>query len=184
MPANPAAAGALARVLHWLAARDRSAREIRERLAQWGVPAAEAAAVLETLGARGFVNDAALAERICDWHDRHDPLGPLRLRERLARRGIAAADGEAAIAARAPEAVQRALAERLLERRGRALAGLPAALRRRRLHDLLARRGFSAGVRRALCDRAWPGETAAADGGETDEDWPLDEAHSQDGEEA
>lgn len=184
MPAEPAAAGALARVLRWLAARDRSAREIRDRLAQWGVPAADAAAVLETLGARGFVNDAALAERICDWHDRHDPLGPRRLRERLARRGIAAADGEAAIAVRAPEAVQRALAERLLERRGGGLAGLPAGLRRRRLHDLLARRGFGAAVRRALCDRAWPGEAAADEGAALDEDGPLDEAHSEDGGEA
>ncbi|MBM4117694.1 hypothetical protein FJ251_08100 [bacterium] len=182
MPGGPAAASPLARALDWLAARDRSEREIRERLARWGLADAEGAALLATLRERGLVDDGRLAERICDWHDRHDPLGPLRLRERLARRGIAAADGEAAIAARAPEAVQLALAERLLARRGAALAALPPAQGRRRLHDFLARRGFSAGVRRALCARRWPAG-AGADG-EADGDWPLEQAASLDGGEA
>jgi len=170
MPGEPAAATALGRVLRWLAARDRSEREIRARLSQWGLPPAEAEAVLVTLRARGLVNDAALAERLCDWHDRHDPLGPLRLRERLARRGIAAANGEAAVAARAGEERQLELAEALLARRWPGLAGLAPALGRRRLHDLLARRGFSAAVRHRLCDpRRFPaGDAPVAD----DADWP------------
>ncbi len=173
---SPAPASALARVLRWLAARDRSEQEIRERLSRWGVPAAEAEAVLTALRARGLVNDAALAERLCDWHDRHDPSGPLRLRERLARRGIPAAAGEAAIAARAGQERQLELAEALLARRWPALAGLAPARRRRRLHDLLARRGFSAAVRRRLgeaCElAAAPDDEAELAAGEaSDADW-------------
>jgi regulatory protein len=181
MPGEPAAATALQRVLRWLALRDRSEREVRERLGRWAVPAAEAEAVLATLYARGYLNDAALAERVCDWHDRHDPLGPLGLRERLARRGIAAGAGEAAVAARAGEARQLELAAALLARREAALAGLPPARRCRRLHDLLARRGFSAAVRRRLCDpRRFPAgdvqaldeDAALAAGEPRDADWP------------
>ena len=152
MAARPAAGSPKARVLRWLARRDRSEREIRARLSEWEVPADEADALLEELLSRGYVNDAVLAEKICDWHRRHDPMGPYRLRDRLRRRGIPDGHADAALAPfREPE-LQRELAARLVEKRLPALAGLPSATRWRRLCDYLNRRGFDAGVVRELTD--------------------------------
>lgn len=152
MPEGPAPATPLARALRWLARRDRSEREVRARLAEWGTPATDAEDVIQHLHERGYLNDAALAERLCDWHDRHDPLGPLRLRRRLEQRGIDAADAAAALAGRDDPERQRALAEGLAARREGALASLPALARWRRLHDYLARRGFDAAIVRELCE--------------------------------
>lgn len=142
----------LARVLRWLARRDRSEREIRARLSEWGVPGEEAEAILATLAARGYMDDAALALRLCDWHRRHDPLGPRRLRERLRQRGIPEPEAERALAPFWEIETQRELAAGLLERRLPALTALPALKRWRRLCDYLNRRGFDADLVRELTD--------------------------------
>lgn len=152
MAAGAARQPALARMLGWLARRDRSEAEIRARLAQWGVAEEEAAAVLDHLLARGLMDDAALAERICDWHRRHDPLGPLGLRLKLRQRGIPDEESEPALAPYFERELQRELAERVLARREPALAGRPPATRWRRQVDALRRRGFDADLIRELTD--------------------------------
>ena len=152
MPGGPAPAAPLARTLRWLARRDRSVQEVRARLAEWGVPADDADAVLEHLRDRGYLNDAALAARLCDWHDRHDPLGPAGLRRRLGRRGIPAAEIEDALAGRGDAERQRGLASALAARRAAAQAGVPALARWRRLRNYLVRRGFDAAIVNEICE--------------------------------
>ncbi len=152
MAARPATGSPKARILRWLAGRDRSEREIRARLSEWEVPEGEADALLEDLLRRGYVNDAALAEKICDWHRRHDPMGPHKLRDRMRRRGIPEEHAAAALAPFHEQDLQRELATRLVDKRLPSLAGLPSATRWRRLCDYLNRRGFDAAVVRELTD--------------------------------
>ena len=143
----PAAAGdPRARLLRWLAQRDRSEREMRERLRQWGVEGSRIEALIQELAARGLVDDRALAARICDWTCRHDPQGPRRLRLLLARRGIPHDLAEEALAPYADLARQDELAQQWLARRLPALQGLAPAVRARRVNAALSRRGFAASL--------------------------------------
>jgi len=146
MPVRAAGSDPRARVLRWLARRDRSERELRERLAAWGVPAGEGEAILDELRGRGLMDDAALAERIRDWHCRHDPVGPRGLRERLRRRGLPDDLAAAACAPLRDGEFQRELADAVLRRRLPALRGLDPLRRRRRLAAHLERRGFDGAV--------------------------------------
>ena len=152
MPAGTSPQPALARVLRWLARRDRSEAEIRSRLAEWGVDSDESATVIARLRGRGLIDDAALAERICDWHARHDPLGPLGLRLKLRQRGIPDELSEAALQPWFDWECQRELAERVLVKREAALVGLSPATRWRRQGDALRRRGFEPDLIRTLTE--------------------------------
>ncbi|MBN2171169.1 MAG: RecX family transcriptional regulator [Candidatus Krumholzibacteriota bacterium] len=163
MPARAADSDPRARVLRWLARRDRSERELRERLAAWGVPAAEGEAILGELKERGLVDDAALAGRIRDWHCRHDPVGPRGLRERLRRRGLPDDLAAAACAPLRDADIQRELADAVLRRRLPALRALDPARRRRRLAAHLERRGFDGDLIRAALAELEDGDTEAED---------------------
>ncbi len=152
MAAGPAAGSPKARILRWLAMRDRSEREIRARLDEWEVDETEAEKLIDFLRERGFMDDAALADKICDWHRRHDPLGPYRLKERLRKRGIASGQAETALAPFRELELQRELLGELVTKRLPRLAGLPATTRWRRLGDYLGRRGFDSGLIREFTD--------------------------------
>ena len=141
----------LARALDWLARRDRSERELRDRLRQWGADPEEVEAVMAHLSERGLVDDRAFADKLRDWHCRHDPVGPLRLTQKLRQRGV---EGETAAAAAEPLRdldVQRDLARGLLLKRLPALLALRPEARARRMRGYLARRGFAEAVVRELC---------------------------------
>ena len=132
-----------ARLLRWLGMRDRSEREIRDRLAQWGGDAEAVDQLVLEFAERGIVNDALLADKICDWHRRHDPLGPLRLMNGLRKRGIAGDLAEAAVEPYRDEELQREFMAQIRLRRLPALLSLEPERRRQRLRDHLMRRGFS-----------------------------------------
>ncbi|MCP4548850.1 MAG: regulatory protein RecX [bacterium] len=151
MPGSSASREPLGRVLNWLARRDRSEREIRERLRSWGVADETGESILKTLSRRGLVDDRALAENISDWHNRHDPVGPRRLREKLRARGIGESDAEPAIAPLRDWAIQLELAGRLLDKRLPALGNLSPERRWRRMTGFLERRGFDRGIVIELC---------------------------------
>jgi len=141
----------LARALDWLARRDRSERELRDRLRQWGAEPEEVEAVMAKLSERGLVDDRAFADKLRDWHCRHDPVGPLRFSQKLRQRGVT---GETAAAATEPLRdldLQRELARGLLLKRLPSLLALEPEARTRRMRGYLARRGFAEAVVRELC---------------------------------
>jgi len=140
-----------ARVLDWLARRDRSEREIREKLRHWDADSEEIEDVLAKLTDRGLVDDRAFAQKLASWHERHDPVGPARLKMKLQQRGVSAD-----LAAEAAESLrdlekQRRLAMGLVRKRLPSLLSLGPEVRVRRLSGYLARRGFAESLIRELC---------------------------------
>jgi len=150
MSPSTAAGDPRARLLGWLARRDRSEREIRTRLAAWGTDPESIVAIVEEFSARGLIDDRALAEKVCDWHSRRDPMGPRRLRMRLEARGIPAEIATEAVQPLRDRERQRELAQRLLDKRLPASASLEPERRVRRLAAYLGRRGFDEAIVREL----------------------------------
>jgi regulatory protein len=130
--------------LRLLARRDHSRQELRQKLLMRKVSPAEADAVLERLAAQGLVNDARYARRMAVHLSAEKLLGPRRIREHLARRGVSAdllgAAEEAAERETPPEKRVQKLAESKLKRRTLEELAPPE---KRRLARFLYQRGFS-----------------------------------------
>ena len=139
------------RILDWLARRDRSERELRERLRSWDTDPEETEAVMAYLFERGLVDDRAFADKLREWHCRSDPVGPARLVQKLRRRGLAPDLASAAAEPLRDHDIQLELAGRLLHKRLPALLRLAPEPRTRRFRAYLARRGFAEAVVRELC---------------------------------
>lgn len=138
--------GARAAAYRLLARRDRSRRELTERLSLKFPPAA-VAAVVDDLVRDGYVDDARLARRLAESWARERNFGPLRIRHELMRRGLAPLSD----AAPDPEAVHAAAlraARRHLASRSAADPDDPRTVRR--LAGYLERRGFSGATIRAI----------------------------------
>jgi len=140
-----------ARVLDWLARRDRSEREIRDKLRDWGVDIEETGVILAKLIDKGLVDDRAFAQKLASYHQRHDPVGPHRLLRKLRQRGVASDLASEAVEALRDLDLQRELALRLVLRRLPSLLPLAPEARVRRLSAYLARRGFAPSLVRELC---------------------------------
>jgi regulatory protein len=150
--------------LRLLTQRARGRAELAGALAARGVPAEAARAVLDRFTEVGLIDDAALA---------HSLAGSAHRERGLARRAVAAKlrqvglDDE--VIAEALNGIdaesERTRARELVERRRRALAGLPSEVQARRLVGLLARKGYPSGlayqvVREVLADAVdWDAET-------------------------
>lgn len=149
------AEAALRAGLRLLGARAHAVAELGRRLGRKGHQPAAVQAALERLAADGLLDDAAFARGFVEQGGARG-RGPARLRRDLVARGVARADIEAALGAWLAEAGgEPALPRELLERRARALAGLPAPVRRRRLLAFLARRGYrGAAARQAVAQVA------------------------------
>ena len=76
--------------LRLLARRDHSRKDLRQKLLIRKFSPAEADAVLGSLSARGFMDDARYARRMALHLSAEKLLGPRRVRETLARQGISA----------------------------------------------------------------------------------------------
>jgi regulatory protein len=139
------------RILEYLARRDRSEKEIGDRLRQWNCEAPEIDEILQELIGRGLVDDRALAEKVRDWHIRKDPVGPPRLRDRLRQRGIPAEIASEVSDSIRDEELLREMAKRLVLRRLPSLLPLAGPSRVRRLSSYLSRRGFPGALVRELC---------------------------------
>ena len=158
--------GAAARFLE---ARPRSSDEVRRRLRNAGYRADLVEGALERLTELGYLDDAAFASAWVESRDRTRPRGVRALRDELRRKGVAATDAEAALAARearatgddpddprlvpgvgeraASEASDDEAAARLLARKGAGLVREPDLRKRRaRAYALLARGGFDPGT--------------------------------------
>ncbi len=147
--------------LRFLEARHRSVEEVRRRLTSAGYREELITAAVERLADLGMLNDESFATQWVESRDRARPRGERALRAELAQRGVDRATVDAVLAERrdltesgrdgvgreteaddirSPDSMA---AERLLERRGRALArGADPRARRQRAYALLVRNGF------------------------------------------
>jgi len=162
-------ADVLAAAARFLEARPRSMEEVRRRLRDAGYRADLVEGALDRLTELGYLDDAAFARAWVESRDRARPRGVRALRDELRRKGVAAADAEAALAARearasgddpddprlvpgageraASEASDEAAAARLLARKGAGLLREPDVRKRRaKAYALLARGGFDPGT--------------------------------------
>jgi regulatory protein len=130
-----------------LAARPRSAAELRARLRRDRIPDDHAQAILDDLSAAGYVDDLAFARGWVASRLRRSPCGPARLRAELRERGVARTVIEQAIrdayAEEGTSVGEAQLAAAAAERRRRVYASLPADVQARRIAQFLERRGFT-----------------------------------------
>jgi regulatory protein len=140
----------------YLEARPRSIAEVRRRLTTAGYRTPLVDAAIERMGELGYLDDEAFARTWVESRDRARPRGEHALRQELRLKGIDAAviaavldERRAAAQETADDAgedvvdVDRAAADRLLQRHARALERVtdPRA-RRQRAYAILARNGF------------------------------------------
>lgn len=141
------------RALSMLAAQSRSARDLERRLIRKGEDAAHVRSAIERLARAGFVDDAAYSRQLARSRLLGAGHSSRRLRQELARRGVARDVAEAAVAEvvteEAVDEIELAIAAS--RKKFRSLASLDPATRRRRLYAFLARRGYDAdAIRRAM----------------------------------
>jgi regulatory protein len=144
------------RALRLLAARSRSAAEIRRRLRRDGAVADRIERVIGTLVSRGFLDDAAHARAVTRSRVRSRAASSRRIEQELRRQGVASDVATEAInEVFADEAVdESAVALAVARKRAALLADLPAPVQRRRLYGFLARRGYSPDIVRAAVEAA------------------------------
>jgi regulatory protein len=153
----------------FLEVRPRSVEEVRRRLREAGYRPDLVEGAVDRMTALGYLDDAAFARSWVESRDRARPRGARALRDELRRKGVAAADIEAALIAReaaargadeddaaagsadgeraASRASDEDAAARLLARRGGAVLREPDPRRRRaKAYALLARNGFDPDV--------------------------------------
>jgi len=146
------------RALRLLAARSRSAAEIRRRLRRDGDGAAADGIerVMAALVSRGFLDDAAHARAVTRSRVRGRGTSARRIEQELRRQGVAADVATEAVGeVFADEAIDEAtVALTVARKRAALLADLPAPVQRRRLYGFLARRGYSPDIVRAAVEAA------------------------------
>jgi regulatory protein len=155
-----------------LAARPRSERDLRGRLARAGFSHDEVDAAVARLKAAGFLDDATFARQVARHRLVDGRQSARRVRQELARRGVARDVADDALTEVVEdEAVDESeSARQLAVRRARHLAGLDPVVATRRLGAFLARRGFSPDVVRDAT--RWALREA---GGATTDDRPGDD---------
>ena len=163
LQADVAALKTYDRALRLLAARGRSVRELRRRLLMAKEPEPHVDAAIERLEAMGALNDEQYARHIARSQMVGRGYAPRRIKQDLARRGVARDVADRAIEIVAAEDAApgsfgaeqgvdlTATMERLARRKLRSLTTVDAETRSRRLYAFLARRGYeSEDIRRVL----------------------------------
>lgn len=129
---------ALSYALRLLAYRPRSEAELRERLARKGVRADVLGAAIARLRELSLIDDEAFAHTWVEGRERTSPRSRRLLASELRAKGV-----QEAMAQRCTETVDEAgAAYRAALKRAAALKSAPYAEFRRKLGDLLTRRGF------------------------------------------
>jgi regulatory protein len=145
------------RAMRLIAARSRSAADIRRRLRREGAEPARIDRVVHAMMTRGFLDDAAHARSVTRSRVRSKGASARRIKQELTRQGVAPeiAD-EAVVTVFADEAIDEAtIATQVARRRAAQLADLPAPKRRQRLYGFLARRGYSPDIVKAAVDAVY-----------------------------
>ncbi|MGH7719503.1 MAG: regulatory protein RecX [Gemmatimonadaceae bacterium] len=145
----------LDRALDMLAFRARSVRELRRGLVRKGEPAETVDRAVERLVAAGLLDDAQFARQFARSKAVGRGLSRRRLRTELFRRGVAREVADEAIEeVLTDESIdEAAMIDSLARKKLRALTGLDAATRRRRLYAYLARRGYEPDQVRGATER-------------------------------
>jgi regulatory protein len=132
------------RALNMIALRARSSSELRRLLIRKGEPAELVDVAIERLVRAGFLDDASFARQFTRSKAVGAGLSRRRVQQELARRGVARAIADVAIAEvfdeeRVDESDN---LERVARKKMKSLASLDATVQRRRLYSFLARRGY------------------------------------------
>lgn len=132
------------RALNMIALRARSSSELRRLLIRKGEPAVLVDVAIERLVRAGFLDDASFARQFTRSKAVGAGLSRRRVQQELARRGVARAIADVAIAEvfdeeRVDESDN---LERVARKKMKSLASLDATVQRRRLYSFLARRGY------------------------------------------
>lgn len=155
--------------VHLLSRRERTARQVRGALVEAGI--ADPGAIddiVETLAAKGYVDDRRYAAELIAYRKAHRPAGPALLRRVLGEAGVSRGIVEDELQRAFPPGEERRAAEEAAARR---LAGRGTGDRRRdarRLSGFLARRGFSADLVGGICAAVLRGDRIGAVDGPDD----------------
>ena len=131
-----------------------SRRRILDKLRLRGCPDEIAVRVVDRLAGSGLIDDRALAETVVAGHLARKPAGGMYLKSRLAAKGVDRSVADEAVAAALEERDLKADALDLALRRAPATEGLDVHVRKRRLTQYLARRGFQPSVCREAVETA------------------------------
>jgi regulatory protein len=141
----------LTTALRLLAYRARSEKELRDALARRGVAEDVREETLARLRGLSLIDDEAFARSWVDSRDRTAPRGRAMIASELSAKGVRRETVE-----RCVSAVDEAQAAyRAGVRRARSLASAPYPEFRRRVGDLLLRRGFEHELARSVVQRLW-----------------------------
>lgn len=152
-PTTPERPSAWRAALTYLAARARSTHEVRQALTRRGHATEEIAAVVARLTAARYLDDAEFARAWVSLRAQRGVAGPARLARELRAKGIPDREIASALQELREEWDAGEAAREAARRKLKSLAGLPAAVARRRLAAHLERRGFSPDVVLATCRR-------------------------------
>lgn len=133
---------ALSRLEHFCAYRERSPKEVRQKIAELGQRDEIAGQLFDTLQADGFFNEERFATAFAGGKFRGNHWGRVRIRLELqVTHGIAPAVIEAALDS-IPEAEYLAVLERLMDRKRAQLPNAEAGDARQKIAASLIRAGF------------------------------------------
>jgi regulatory protein len=141
------------RALNMLAFRGRSSAELARSLVRKGEPKELVDLAIARLQEQGLLDDAAFAQSFTRAKVLGAQQSKRRVQQELARKGVARAVTDAAIATvfEEEEVDQREVVEQAARKKLRSLVKLDPVVRRRRLYAFLARRGYDAeDIRRAM----------------------------------
>lgn len=141
--------------LELLEMRDRSVKEIRQRLHRRGCNPAAIDTVVGDLEALRLLDDRAFVRRWVESRRSRRPEGAPKISRDLVRRGIDPALIEEVLAEYGDDLGSGAEALTLLRRQQTRYRGLDPETARRRMYGLLARRGFDPDTVREAVTRAW-----------------------------
>jgi regulatory protein len=130
--------------LKLLSYRGRSEQELRERLKKKGFSETDSIATLHYLKQTGLVDDANLAETLKWQAFTAKLLSTEGAKQYMLERGIPRGVVETALVF--DEERDKKNARRLIEKKLRGLKNLPFATVRRRMYNLLARKGYPSGL--------------------------------------
>jgi regulatory protein len=141
------------RALNMLAFRARSSAELARSLVRKGEPKELVDLAVARLQEQGLLDDAAFAQSFTRAKVLGAHQSKRRVQQELARKGVARAVTDAAIATvfEDEEVDQREVVEQAARKKLRSLTKLEPVVRRRRLYAFLARRGYDGeDIRRAM----------------------------------
>ncbi|HEY5133909.1 MAG TPA: RecX family transcriptional regulator [Candidatus Krumholzibacteriaceae bacterium] len=151
----------LALAYRLLAMRNRTEHEIRGALGKEGIRTPEVVDdIIDTLRRQGYLDDRRLASHFVQYTAKHRPSGPHLIRRKLREAGVSDEIIEAEVREALPPEREREVAEELARKKLKGAKSREQAVRR--IHGLLARRGFSERTVNAICSAilrgVFPGE--------------------------